>query len=75
MHAYMLSWFSCVLLLVTQSTVAHQDPLPMRFSSQGYWSRLPRTPPVDLPDPEIEPVSPLLAGEFFTTSATWETLT
>ena len=32
---------------------------------------------MDLPDPEIEPmslVSPVLAGEFFTTSDTWEAL-
>ena len=26
----------------------------------------------DLPDPGIEPASPALADEFFTTSATWE---
>ena len=32
-------------------------------------------PPGDLPDPGIEPASPALAGGFFTTSATWETLT
>ena len=32
-------------------------------------------PPGDLPDPGIEPpslMSPVLAGGFFTTSATWE---
>ena len=28
----------------------------------------------DLPDPEIEPASPALAGRFFTTSTTWEAL-
>ena len=42
---------------------------------QEYWSRLPFPPPVDLPDPGMEPESlPLhaLAGRFFTTSATWE---
>ena len=26
----------------------------------------------DLPNPEIEPVCPALAGRFFTTGATWE---
>ena len=26
----------------------------------------------NLPDPQIEPVSPALAGGFFTTRATWE---
>ena len=45
------------------------------FSRQEYWSGLPCPPPGDLPDPGIEPASPLspaLAGEFFTTSAIWE---
>ena len=32
-----------------------------------YWSRLPFPSPGDLPDPGIEPGSPELAGEFFTT--------
>ena len=31
----------------------------MGFSRQGYWSGLPRPPPGDLPDPGIEPVSPV----------------
>ena len=26
----------------------------------------------DLPDPGVKPVSPVLVGRFFTTSATWE---
>ena len=45
----------------------------MGFSKQEYWSGLPCPPPGDLPDPGIEPTSPLspaLAGGFFTTSAT-----
>ena len=45
------------------------------FSRQEYWSRLPRPPPGDLPDPGVVPaslMSPALAGGFFTTSATWE---
>ena len=45
----------------------------MGFSKQEYWSGLPCPAPGDLPDPGIEPeypVSPALAGEFFTTSAT-----
>ena len=36
---------------------------------------MPCSPPEDLPDPGIEPVSltsPALAGRFFTTSTTWE---
>ena len=47
----------------------------MGFSRQDYWSALPCPPPGDFPDPGIKPTSltsPALAGEFFTTSATWE---
>ena len=58
-------------------TVARQGPPSMKFSRQEYWNGLPCPPQGDLPDPEIEPaslVSPALAGRFFTTSATWETL-
>ena len=47
------------------------------FSRQEYWSGLPGPPSGDLPDPGIEPASLTslaLAGRFFTTSATWETL-
>ena len=42
----------------------------MGFSRQEYWSGLPFPSPGDLPDPEIEPVSPVtpaLAGGIFTT--------
>ena len=38
-------------------TVAYQAPLSMEFSRQEYWSGLPFPPPVDLPDPGIEPAS------------------
>ena len=41
-------------------TAAHQAPLPMGFSRQEYWSRLPLPPPGDHPDPGIEPGSPSL---------------
>ena len=73
--ACMLSHFSYVQLFVTLWTVAHQAFLSMRFPRQGYWSGLPLPPPGDLPNPEIEPVppvSPALAGGFFTTSTIWE---
>ena len=53
-------------------TVIHQSPLSLGFSRQEYWSRLPCPPPGDLPSPGIKPASLALAGEFFTTSATWE---
>ena len=39
-------------------TVAHQAPLPMGFSRQGYWSGLPCPSPGDLPDPGVAPGSP-----------------
>ena len=35
---------------------------------------LPCPPPGDLPEPGIEPTSPVLAGGFFTTSTTWKAL-
>ena len=63
-----------VQLFVTTWTVAHQTSLSMEFSRQEYWSGFPFPMPGDLPDPGIEPtfpVSPELAGGFFTTSATW----
>ena len=59
-----------MLSFVIPWTVAHQAPLFMEFSRQEYWSGLPFPPPGDLPDPGIEPgspVSPALAGRFFTT--------
>ena len=42
------------------------------ISQQEYWSGLPFPSPGDLPDPGIKPaspVSPALAGRFFTTNA------
>ena len=55
---------------------SHQDSRSTGFSRQVYWRGLPWTPPGDLPDPGIEPVSPLspaLAGGLFVPGATWET--
>ena len=57
--------FSCVWLLVTPWTVAHQAPLSMGFSRQEYWSGFPFPTSRDLLDPGMEPVSlpsPSLAG-------------
>ena len=51
---------------VTSWTVARQAPLSMGLPRQEYWSRWPFPSPGDLPDRGIEPVSPILAGEFFT---------
>ena len=56
--------------LVTPWIVAYQAPLSMGFSRQEYWSGLPCPSPGDLPDPGMEtvsPISPALAGKFFTT--------
>ena len=69
-----LSRFSRVQLFATLWTVAHQTPQSMGFSRQEYWSRLPCSPPENLPDPGIEAVSlmsPAVAGRFFTTGTTW----
>ena len=44
---------------MTPWTVAHQAPLSIGFSRQEYWSRLPCPPPGHLPDPGIEPRSPV----------------
>ena len=39
-------------------TIAHQAPLSVEFSRQEYWSGLPFLS-ADLPDPGIEPMSPV----------------
>ena len=57
---------SCVRLFETPWTVACQVPLSMGFPRQEYWSGLPFCSPEDLPNLGIEPVSPALAGRFFT---------
>ena len=41
----------------------------MGFPKQEYWCRLPFPSAVDLPNPGIEPASPGLAGELFTTES------
>ena len=58
---------SC-LTLATPQTVAYQASLPMGFSRQEYWSRVPFPPPRDLPDSGIESLSfviSALAVRFF----------
>ena len=42
---------SCRLLFATPWTAAHQVPVSMRFSREGYWSGLPFPSPEDLPEP------------------------
>ena len=55
------------LTLVTPWTAACQTPLSLGFSRQECWSVLPFPSPGDLPNPGIKPISPALAGKFFTT--------
>ena len=62
--------FSCSVVsdsLTTPWTVARQAPQSIGFSRQEYWSGLPFLSLGDLPNLEIEPASPALAGGFFTT--------
>ena len=65
----------CGLMDCRPQVVGHQVPLPMGFLKQEYWSGLSCPPPEDLPDPGIEPespVSPALVDGFFTSSAPWK---
>jgi len=51
------------------SAVACQAPMFIEFSRQEYWSGLPLPIPGHLPDPRMEPGSPMslaLASGFFT---------
>ena len=54
--ACMLSHFSRVQLFETPWTVAHQAPLSMSFSKQGYWRGLPfPSPGVGMDCPNLNP--------------------
>ena len=54
-----LSHFSCISF-VTSCTVTCQVPLSVGFPRQEYWSGLPFSTPGHLPDPGIEPTSPVV---------------
>ena len=56
MFVYTKLFQSC-LILYEPWVVAHQVLLSIGFSRQEYWSRLPCTPPGDLPEPGIKPMS------------------
>ena len=71
---YTSQMFTCVFMCVcvlshvqpfaTPCTVACQAPLPLGFSRQEYWNRLPFPSPGDLPNPGMEPRSPALQADF-----------
>ena len=50
----------------TPWTVARQAPLSMGFSRQEYWSGLPFPSRGDIPDPGIEPGSPVFQADALT---------
>jgi len=54
--------------VITPRTVAHQALLSMGFSRQEYWVGCHFLLQRDLLDSGIEPMSPVLAGRFFTTA-------
>ena len=54
---------SCVQLIATPWTVAHQVPLSMKFPRRKYRNRLPFPFWGDLPDPGIKPGSPSLQAD------------
>ena len=54
---------SCVRLFAAPWTIAFQAPLSMEFSRQEYWSGLPFLSPGGLPNPGIEPGSPVLQAD------------
>ena len=55
----MLNCFCRVRLFMTIWPVAHQAPLFIGFSRQVYWSRLLCSPSGYLPEPGIEPATPI----------------
>ena len=54
-HVWSVRSVSRAQLFATPWTEAHQAPLSMRFSGQGYWSGLPFPSSGHLPNPGIEP--------------------
>ena len=63
---------SRVWFLVTLWTIALQAPPSMRFSRQGYWSRLPFPSPGESSWPRDQTQVSCIAGRFFTLWATRE---
>ena len=63
-YACVLGHFSHVRFFATPPT-ARWDPLPVGFSRKEYWIGLPFPPAGDLPDPGIEPISPVYHADSF----------
>ena len=59
LQIYCTQSLSCVQFFVALWTVACQAPLSVVFPRQEWWSGLPFPPLGDLPDPGIEPGSPV----------------
>ena len=68
----MLNHFSRVRLCDPMDNSSPGSSESGRFSRQEYWSGLHALLQGNLLDSGIELLSPVLAGGFFTTSATWE---
>ena len=51
------------LTFATPRTATRQAFLSMEFSRQEYWSELPFPSPEELPNPGIEPRSPVLQAD------------
>ena len=80
-HHSSLQSYACKAVSVASDFLgpygACQTSLAMGFSRQEYWSGLLCSPPGNLLYPGTEPASLMsstLAGWFFTTSTTWDTL-
>ena len=73
--AWVISHFNRIWLCETLWNLARLAHLFMGFRRQEYWSGLPCPSSGDHPDPGMGPPSlksPVLAGWFFSTSATWK---
>ena len=62
-HFVVVLLLSHVQLFATLWTVACQTPLSMGLPRQKYWSGLPFPSPRSLPNPGIEPRSPVLQAD------------
>ena len=59
---------------MTPRTIVYQAPLSVGFSRQENWNGLPCSPSGDLPDPGIEPASPVLQADSLRLSSHQEAL-